>query len=61
MKQEVSLCLGRHSKAVTIWVACRSDHKSDKVSMAYTAEMDMNDESQKVVEQADDTWKASNW
>ena len=44
-----------------MWVVCRFDHKSDKVSVAYIAEMDMNDESQEAVEQADDAWKASKW
>ena len=46
MKQEVSLCLVRHGKAVLIWEACRPDHTTVKVLVAYTVEDDTKSESQ---------------
>ena len=38
MKQEVSLCLVRHSKAVLVWEASKLDHTAKEVLMAYTTE-----------------------
>ena len=46
MKQEVSLCLVRHGKAVLMWEACRPDHTIVKVRVAYTVEKDTKSESQ---------------
>ena len=54
MKQEVSLCLGWHSKAKLVFKACKSDHKSDEVPVTYTDEAHKKDESQEAVELADD-------
>ena len=45
IKQEVSLCPARHNEVVLGWVACKSDHKTDEVLMAYTAEVHKKGES----------------
>ena len=45
MKLMVSQCPGWHSKAKLKSVACRSDHKQDKVPVAYTNEVHKKDES----------------
>ena len=47
-RQVISRCPRWHNKAKPKSVACRTDHKSDEVPVAYTAEMDMKDESREV-------------
>ena len=37
MKHEASLCLVRCGEAVPMQEACRSDHMTDEVPVAYTA------------------------
>ena len=46
MKQKVSLCPMQHSKAMLVWEASRSDHKTEEVLVAYTVEDDKKGESQ---------------
>ena len=45
IKQEVFLCLAQHNEVVLRWVACKSDHKTDEVLMAYIAEVHKKGES----------------
>ena len=45
MKQEASLCFMRRGKAVLMWKACRLDHMTVKVLVAYTTEDDTKGES----------------
>ena len=53
MRHVISRCLGWHSKGKPKSVACRTDHESDEASMAYTAEVDMKDESREAMGLAD--------
>ena len=46
MKQEASLCFMRRGKAMLMWKACRPDHMTVKVLVAYTTEDDTKGESQ---------------
>ena len=52
MKQKVSPCPRWNSKAKLVYEACKSDHKSDEVLVAYTDEAQKNDESREAVELA---------
>ena len=54
MKQEVFLCPGWHSKAKLVFEACKFDHKSDEVLVAYTDEAHKKDESRETVELEND-------
>ena len=45
MKQEASLCFVRRGKAVLMWEACRPNHMTVKVLVAYTTEDDTKGES----------------
>ena len=50
-KPRVSQCPGWHNKAKAKAksVACRTDHKLNEAPVAYTAEVDKNDESREAV------------
>ena len=52
MKQKVSPCPRWNSKAKLVYEACKSDHKSDEVLVAYIDEAQKNDESREAVELA---------
>ena len=45
MKNEASLCPVRSGKVVLMWEACRLDHMTDKVLVAYTTEVHKKNES----------------
>ena len=53
-KLGVSQCPRWHNKAKPKSVARRTDHNSDKALVAYTAEVNKNDESRETVGPADD-------
>ena len=44
MKQVVSRCPGRHSKAMLMSEACKLDHKFDEEPVAHIFEVDMKGE-----------------
>ena len=54
MKQVVSLCPERHSKAKLVFEVCKSDHKSDEVPVTCTDEAHKKDESRETVELEND-------
>ena len=54
-KPRVSQCPRRHNKVKPKSAACMSDHKPDKVPVAYTDEVHKKDESWDAVESAYDT------